>query len=190
MKAILGIVALLVAAAPAPAFAEIVVFTGAFSGANENPPNASTGSGAAAVTLDTIAQTLEVDLTFDGLIGTTTVAHLHCCALTNANAGVAVAPGTFIGFPAGVTSGSYNFTYDLTNSATFNPSFVTSNGGTLAAAAAALIAGLMDGLVYANIHTTSFAGGELRANLSEVPLPAAMWLFLAGAGALAMRRRA
>lgn len=187
--------AVLLAACVMPlAGARAAVFTGTFSGANEAPGNGSSGTGEAVVTVDELAQTMLVEIDFSGLTGVTTVAHLHCCTAPGANAAVAVAPGTLPGFPAGVTSGSYALLFDLTQDATYTASFLASAGGTAADASALLIASLASGLVYANIHTTEFPGGEIRANLSPdsaVPLPAAVWLFLAGGLAVsgAARRR-
>src|ERR1019366_8011875 len=82
------------------------------------------------VIINTLAQTMEVQLTFSGLQGTTTASHIHCCtALPDAgNAGVATTTPTFTNFPLGVTSGSYDFTYDLTAAGTYNPAFVTAEG--------------------------------------------------------------
>ncbi|MEQ8180044.1 MAG: CHRD domain-containing protein [Amphiplicatus sp.] len=176
---------LLAAALLAAPAAQASVFTGALSGANESPPNASPGSGTVIVTLDETAHTLTIEFQFQDLIGTTTAAHLHCCTPPGANAGVATQVPTFIGFPLGVTAGSYLQTFDLTDSASYNPSFVTANGS-VAGAEAALIAALFAGEVYANLHTTQFGGGELRANLAEIPVPAALWLFAAG-GLVVMR---
>lgn len=187
------VAAALLAASGLPlAGAQAAVFTGTFSGANEAPGNVSSGTGEAVVTIDELAQTMLVEIDFSGLTGVTTVAHLHCCTAPGASAPVAVSPGTFPGFPVGVTSGSYAFLFDLTQDATYTASFLILAGGTAADASALLIASLASGLVYANIHTSVFPGGEIRANLSPetaVPLPAAAWLFLAG-GAFLVRATA
>ncbi|MCK5748000.1 MAG: CHRD domain-containing protein [Oricola sp.] len=198
MAKIVAALALLAAAFTPLASANAAVFTGTFSGANEAPPSASSGTGEAVVTFDDIAQTLLVEISFSGLTGTTTGAHLHCCVAPGANAPVAIQAPTLAGFPLGVTAGVYSMSFDLTVAATYTPTFITTyGGGTVPGAAAAFIAALTSGLVYANIHTTFSPGGEIRADLSAVdaavPLPAALWLFLAGGGALAAasaRRRA
>jgi hypothetical protein len=70
-----------------------------------------------------------------------------------------------------VTSAVYTGTLDLTLASSFNPAFVTSSGGTDAAAEAALVAGLDDGMAYLNIHTTTFPNGEVRAFLQPIPEP-------------------
>jgi hypothetical protein len=53
----------------------------------------------------------------------------------------------------------------MMNASSYNPAFVTSHGGTLVSAAAALLTGLQAGQSYLNIHTTQFPGGEMRGFL-------------------------
>jgi hypothetical protein len=71
----------------------------------------------------------------------------------------------------GVTSGTYDQTFDLSLSSFYNPAFVTLEGGTVAGAEAALIAGLEGGATYFNIHTGMFPGGEIRGEIPAVPGP-------------------
>ena len=184
-----GLLALL---APAAASAAIIVYSGGLSGANENPPNGSTGTGTSIITVDTTAQTLRFNTNWSGLTSNTIDAHLHCCAATSANAGVAIGFGAFLpAVPA--PSGMIDQTVDLTLDATYNAAFLAANGGTASGAMMALLMGLANGLGYTNIHSVEIPGGELRANLAElaapIPLPAAAWVFLAGLGALAVRGR-
>ena len=149
-----------------------ITYTAELSGAAEDPSNASPGTGFATVIFDDIAHTLSVDVSFSGLIGITTAAHIHCCtsAPETGTASVATATPSFPGFPAGVTSGSYTNLFDLTLSSSFNPFFITANGNT-PGAEAALGAGLAGGLAYFNIHTQTFTGGEIRGFLRPVPEP-------------------
>jgi hypothetical protein len=44
---------------------------------------------------------------------------------------VATTLPTFAGFPLGVTSGTYINTLDLTLASSYNPAFVTANGGSM-----------------------------------------------------------
>lgn len=148
-----------------------ITYTASLSGASESPPVPSPGSGFTTVVIDPDAHTLFVDVSFTGLNGTVTVAHIHCCTglpLTG-NAGVATAVPSFPGFPAGVTSGTYDQVFDLTLASSFNPAFVTANGGTAAGAEAALAAGLAAQTAYLNIHTSFAGSGEIRGFLQAVP---------------------
>jgi hypothetical protein len=186
------LVSLAVLLAAAPASAAIIVYTTTHSGANENPPNSSAGTGTGTVTVDTTAQTLRYQATWSGLTSNTIDLHLHCCAAPDANSGVAIGFGGFLpATPA--NSGSVDQTVDLTMAGVYNAAFLAANGGTASGAMMALLMGLANGLGYQNIHSVELPGGELRGNLAElanpIPLPAAAWLFLAGAGALSLRRR-
>ncbi|MGH7176993.1 MAG: CHRD domain-containing protein [Tepidisphaeraceae bacterium] len=49
-------------------------------------------------------------------------------------------------------------------------------------------ANLLAGLLYINVHSTVFPGGEIRGQFSEVPEPASAGLLI-GAGLLALKRR-
>jgi hypothetical protein len=171
---------------PAPAVhADPITLMTNLSGLNENPPNGSLGTGVVTIVLDPIAETLRLEVTFSGLTSPDTAAHIHCCQTmpgTNQNEGVATTVPTFgaLGpnpeFPLGVTSGTYDQTFDLSLSTFYNPAFVTLNGGTVAGAEAALVAGLEGEATYFNIHTTMNPGGEIRGELDPIPGP------IAGAG--------
>lgn len=171
-------------------------FTTTLSGANEVPPVASAGTGSANVFYDPTAHTLQVNITFSGLTGTTTASHIHCCTAlpfqtTPPNAQVATQTPTFPGFPLGVTSGVYNsVTFDLTLASSWNPAFITNHGGTTAQAEADFAAGLFGNKSYLNVHSSFAPGGEIRGVLVFVPEPLTVSLFGVGlAGVAAFRRR-
>lgn len=151
--------------------AQAQTYTATLAGANENPSVASPGTGTATVTIDTVAHTLRVVSSFSGLTANTTASHIHCCVAPPANAGVATTLPSFVGFPLGVTFGAMDQTYNMTLAATWNPAFITANGGTPAGAEAALAAGLAAGQAYLNIHTVAFPGGEIRGFLALPPAP-------------------
>lgn len=174
----LVIMAALMLSAPA-VHADPITFVADLLGANENPPNASLGTGLATVVLDPVAQTLQINATFSGLGSNTTMAHIHCCQTmpgTNQNVGVATAVpvfpavGGFPPFPLGVTSGNFSSgVYDLTLPLIYNPAFINLQAGSTPAerlmnAENSLIAGLEGGATYFNIHTVNFGGGEIGAH--------------------------
>jgi hypothetical protein len=99
---------------------------------------------------------------------------------------------TFTGFPSGVTSGSYNMTFDMTQASTWNATFMNNNGGTPAGAQNAFVNAVSTGGAYLNIHSSMFSGGEIRGFFAPIPEPGTTSLLaLAGAGAAvaAWRRR-
>ena len=167
-----------------------ITYQGVFSGSAINPANASPAVGTTTVIYDDVAHTLFISEDFSGLLGPTTASHIHCCApLPKDNAGVATQVPTFIGFPLGVTSGSYSHLFDLTQLSSFNGAFVTANGGTVASAEAALAGGLARREAYVVIHTEVFRPGEIRANLAAVPEPGTLALMGLGFGLLLAKRR-
>jgi CHRD domain/PEP-CTERM motif len=161
-------------------------------GTSENPSNASPGTGFATVIIDTVAQTMDVDVIFSGLLGPDTASLIHCCTASPGIGNAGVATPTFAGFPLGVTSGSYNNDsnlLDLTLGSSYNSAFVAAQGGTVAGAEAALLAGLAAGDAYLNIHTTLFPGGEIEGFLVVTPEPATLLMAGATLAGLAILRR-
>jgi hypothetical protein len=170
-----------------------VTYVGPLSGASQSPPVPSPATGSTIVVFDMDAHTLTVNMTFSGLLGTTTAAHIHCCTADpgTGNAGVASETPTFSGFPLGVSSGSYSMSYDTTLASSWSPTFLANHGGTTAGAEAALGAGLASGTAYLNIHTNLYSAGEIRGNLAPIPEPGTWAMLLLGIPAvLGLRRRA
>ena len=85
------------------------LYTATLNGATEVPPNASSATGSATLTLT--GDLLAVSETFSGLTGgPAAAAHIHCCVPPGTNAPVVI---PFPVFP-NTTSGTYSNTFDLT----------------------------------------------------------------------------
>lgn len=184
------------ALAAGPSQAALYGFEAILSGLNESPANASPATGYGFITFDDVAKTMQVDVTFDGLLGPNIAAHLHTPTTTpfTGTAPVATVTPTFTGFPSGATSGSYSHLFDLTSAGTYRAGYLAGFGGDTNAAGAALLTGALQGREYLNIHSTIFTGGEIRGFLTTagVPEPGAWALMIAGfglAGASLRRRR-
>jgi hypothetical protein len=173
----------------AATFSFNALLTGEVSGA--------TGTGSINIVYDDVADTFAYDVVFSGLSSGTTVAHIHCCTASvgTGNAAPATELPSLNGFPTGVTSGDYDDVIDMTDAESFNPSFVTANGGTVTGALEALVAGMNAGTAYFNLHTSNNPTGEIRGFLvadkdsggaSDVPLPAGLSLLLTALGLLGL----
>ncbi len=139
------------------------------SGLSEVPPNNSAGTGKALITIN--GNLMRVQANFSGLTGNTTASHIHAATAVAGvgTAGVATTTPTFTGFPTGVNAGTYDHTFDMTLSTSYNPSYVTANGATTASAFIALKAAIAAGKSYLNVHSTIAPGGEIRGFLIACP---------------------
>ena len=193
MKTFQALVALILASGVAQA--AVFNFSATLTGAAESPSVSTPGTGLALFSYDSTARTLDYNVSFSGLTGNTTAAHIHAGvnAAGAGNNGVATQLPSFTGFPIGVTSGTFTRSVDLTQTGSWNANYIAANGGTTAGAEAALFSAMNNNRAYLNIHTISFGSGEIRGYLTPVPEPAttaAVGAGLLGAFALVRRARA
>ncbi|MBC7909016.1 MAG: CHRD domain-containing protein [Pyrinomonadaceae bacterium] len=121
------------------------VFVANLSPAQEVPSTPTTGKGVCTVTLNAAETSINVTLSYSGLSSAANGGHIHGAAPVGANAGIQ------IGF-AGIGGTSANIT--ITNQP-ITPAQVQM---------------LRSGLLYVNIHTGNFSGGEIRGQLKIADL--------------------
>jgi CHRD domain-containing protein/PEP-CTERM motif-containing protein len=97
---------------------------------------------------------------------------------------------SFVGFPQGVSSGTYDHVFDMTLATSYNPAFITAHGS-ISDAFNALVAGMETGNAYMNLHSTAFPGGDIRGLLfpSLVPEPGTLARLGLGFAGLGFSRR-
>ena len=135
-----GIAGLVMLAATAPAtMAQEAKFKADLTGAQEVPPVTTQAKGTAEITFDPAAKRLSWNVTYSGLSGPATAAHIH----GPAEPGKTAPP--YIPFQnAGVSP--------ITGSATLTD---------------AQVADLNAGRMYVNVHTAANPGGEIRGQVTK-----------------------
>ena len=136
-------------------------FKATLTGSQEIPVNLSRASGDVSVKINESPRTLEVTLRYSGLSSTPQQAHLHlgafhqngpvvlalcgvaprpACPANGTELRVTIQPADILGLPAqGLTAGDFD----------------------------ALARAIGNGIVYANVHTTNYPGGEIRGQLGR-----------------------
>ena len=112
------------------------------SGAQETPPITVSATGSIDASYNRLTKILTYKVTFSGLTGNATVAHIHGLGEVGVKADIVQ---TFSGFPA-KTSGTYS-------------------GTLLAEEVRIKEEDLLNGRYYINIHTAANGGGEIRGQL-------------------------
>jgi hypothetical protein len=165
--------------------ADLLTFTATMTGAQETPPNASTGLGNAVVQIDTVTLHVFGFVRWTGLTGgDPTGSHIHV--------GVPGTAGDVIynyGVAGLVDDGIYKKKVfdmqmvDLTKANTGGTGF----NGVLQTPAQQIQNWFLQNHTYVNVHNSTFPAGELRGQLQAVPEPTSMAAL--GLGALALLRR-
>ena len=139
---------------------------GDLNGYEENPDISTVATGSFKVTIDDSAQTLTYELSYSGLEGTVTQSHIHF-GKRAVNGGISVflcgtaaSPG-----PAGTPTCPADGTVSRTviGADIIGPTAQ----GIEPASFAELAAALRSGAAYANVHSTKWPGGEIRAQIND-----------------------
>lgn len=120
------------------ASAATVKYHATLTAASEVPPTKSTGSGDATASLDTATHELTYDVTFSGLEGDATAAHIHGPAEMGKNAGVVLPLGSA---PKSPMHGTAKLTPEQEQQ-------------------------MAAGMYYVNVHTKDNPGGAIRGQLT------------------------
>jgi len=137
----IGAAAALLVLTAGAASAGTLKFSATLKGADETPPNDSTGTGSVTATLDTTSRLFSYKVTYSGLTGPAVAAHFHGPAAAGASA------------PPQVPVPKTDLANPMQDKATLTPDQVKQLEG---------------GQWYFNIHTAAHPGGELRGQLAEV----------------------
>ena len=142
----------------------IVQYVASLNGSLGSPPNSSPGTGNATFYFDTITHLLTISVSFSGLVGTTTVAHIHADTSVSGT-GIAGVALELTGFSAGLTTGTYSTTINLLSLLSYSSSYLSAHGGTATSAETDLLAAMTDGRAYLNIHSNLYPGGEISGSI-------------------------
>src|SRR5262252_4234711 len=129
-------------------------YTAVLSGNSEVPPTGSAATGTATVVLNAAQTQITVSCQFANLGTIYTASHIHGPATIIQNAAVRWG---FVGAPAGWVFSNANHDGTLTNA--------------VFPVVAADVTNLNNGLMYVNVHSTGFPGGEIRGQLGGLPVP-------------------
>jgi hypothetical protein len=135
------------------------------TGSQEVPANASTATGSGTVVLNAAQNQIIVDESWTGLTTPATLSHIHGPAAPGVNAGVLFG---FTGVPSATSGSIPEQTFAITP---------------------AQVAELQGGLLYMNVHDSTFGGGEIRGQLTLVPEPSTWALLGVGLAGVAWRLR-
>jgi hypothetical protein len=137
-------------------------FKADLQGYNEVPAVSSLGSGSFLASIDDDAQTITYELSYGGLNSTTLFAHIHL-GQRNVNGGVSVflcGGGDKPPCPAG-TGGTETVSGVIDAADVIGPA----GQGIAAGEFDELVRAIRAGVTYANVHTMTQPGGEIRAQL-------------------------
>lgn len=168
MKSIPILLALIASLAAAQAQSQFTVNLNSAQEVGTGSNSSATGSGVLTLNPD---GSVTYNITYSGLVGDYSAAHIHgsATAFPGVSAGVLVG---FVNTPSGTRAGTLQ--------------------GTTAPLTSTQVGFITAGSAYANIHSSAFPGGEIRGQIVAVPEPSTLALGITGCallGASAIRRR-
>ncbi len=135
-------------------------------GYEENPDISTVATGSFKVTIDDDAQTLSYELSYAGLEGTVTQSHIHFGkraingGVTVFLCGTAASPGP-VGTPTCPASGTVSRTVGVADI------LAPGTQGIEAGNFAELADAMRNGSTYANVHSSKWPTGEIRAQIND-----------------------
>jgi CHRD domain len=136
------------------------------SGYQEVPPISTTGRGSFKAQIDTSGQRITFELRYEGLSGNAAQAHIHF-GQRDVNGGISAflcGGSTKPACPAGTSA---TVTGTIVPADVLNTVLGATAQGIGAGEFAELVAAIRAGRGYVNVHTASFPGGEIRAQLNN-----------------------
>lgn len=140
---------------------------------NEVPAVSSVASGRFKMTIDEENQTIDYEVSYEGLEGAVAQSHIHI-GQPNVNGGISVflCANPPLGPPAGFPVPPLCPTSPATVTGTLGPANIIGPVGQGVAPTAGdvnefaeLVKAVRDGITYANVHSAKFGGGEVRGQI-------------------------
>jgi len=145
------------------------------NGYEENPDVSSVASGTFDARLSNDGTALEYEITYSGLEGTVTQSHIHF-GKAGVNGGISLwlcqtalspAPAQVADTPTCPQSGTVTGTLDAGDVVGPAGQGIAAAAGATPGEFAEILAAMRAGHAYANVHSTKFLGGEVRAQLNS-----------------------
>jgi hypothetical protein len=135
-------------------------------GYQENPDISTTATGSFKATIDDAARTISYTLTYAGLEGTVQQSHIHF-GKRAINGGITLFLCGTAGFPGPTGTPTCPQSGTVSRTATAADVIGPAGQGIEPGAFEELVAAMRAGHTYANVHSTKWPGGEIRAQIND-----------------------